>query len=239
MTGTTPADLDALDALEDEDFWAQCRLTTILSSPPRHELVLPGGQVMRLNTGDFFDVETFRVKFIDATGSFPALPEKKTLPFLRDLFRGWLETRSTRALADEASDRGTLIGDIRIALLNAPETDDPIDMLRGALHPREDGSAWVNARVLFERVRRSCPVKVAPAEFYEALSALGMSNLDVQRLGGRGGWRGRVWTVPAELRPEAPEFQGAPELPTAPATPEQGAFDDLLAGPVDPPPLQS
>ena len=189
-----------LDWHEADDFWARCRLRTFLTDPPVHELTLPSGQVLRLKTSDFFDVRRFTLVFIDATGDFPALPEKKPGVFLREAFRGWLHSRSTAHVpAEEASDRGALLGDIRRAISSCPQTEDPRDLDRGAIYTREDGAIWVSARILLERVRRACPAKFAPAEFYLALSALGATNLEVQR---DAGWRGRVWSLPTSLLPE-------------------------------------
>ena len=220
------ADWSAFEA-EQGDFWDSCKLVTVLTDPPRHELKLPGGQVLRLRTPHFFDVERFTIAFVDAVGSFPPLPDKKPGPFLREKFRSWLERRGTKVVAEEAGDLGTLLGDIRMALHACPETDDPRDMDRGAIYAREDGAFWVSARILLERVRRACPVKFGPGDFYSALSELGAKNLDVQR---DGAWRGRAWSLPKELRPEAPALPPAatPTNGTTPHTEPDGLFDDLI-----------
>jgi hypothetical protein len=188
-------------AEEIDDYWSKCRLTTVLTDPPRHELLLPSGQLLRLRTPQFFEVDKFTIVFVDAVGSFPPLPRKNPAGFLREKFRLWLEERATKDVATEASDRGTLLSDIRLALASCPQTDDARDLDRGSLFPREDGTAWVSARVLLERVRRACPVRFSPADFYAGLLDLGFLNLDVQR---EEGWRGRVWSVPRDLCPEKP-----------------------------------
>jgi hypothetical protein len=216
---------------EDVDFWAGCKLTTTLTDPPRHELSLPSGQILRLKTGDFFDVRRFTMVFIDCVGSFPPLPEKKPGVFLRDAFKAWLASRAVVVFAEEeASDRGALVGDIRRAIATCPETEDPRDLDRGALYRRADGDVWVNARILLERVRRACPVKFPPADFYVALASLGAKNLEVQR---DQGWRGRAWLVPHKLLPE-PELLPEKAAPSStivtepePVT-DQGAFDGLI-----------
>jgi hypothetical protein len=210
---------------EDSDFWGTCKLTTTLTDPPRHELLLPSGQVLRLRTSDFFDPKRFTLAFVDSVGSFPPLPEKKPGKFLLECFRKWLDDRVAIAMPDEESgDRGALVGDIRRAIASCPDTDDPRDLDRGALYRREDGSIWVNARILLERVRRACPVKFTPADFYVALTSVGLINLEVKR---EAGWRGRAWSVPPSLIPE-PTLLPEPAATPGPVTePGQGTFDDL------------
>lgn len=215
----------ANDWAEHEAYWGQCKLTTILTEPPRHELTLPDGKTIRLSSSHFFDVTRFRIAFIDAIGRFPPLPEKKPGQFLADKFRGWLIVRTTVVVADEASDRGTLLGDIHLATMSCPEADDPRDMDRGAVYIRPDGAAWVSARMLLERVRRGCPVKFSPGDFYAALQFLGAKNLHVQR---DGTWIGRAWLLPASMRPEAPELPPATKTPpAAPQAPHEPEFEEL------------
>lgn len=226
---------------EREQFWDSCKLTTVLTEPPRHELKLPAGQIVRLRTAQFFDVPGFTVAFVDATGAFPPLPNQRAAAYLKNKFKAWLEARETRYVAEEAGDRGTLLGDIRMAIAASPETDDPRDMDRGALFANPDGSVWVSGRILMERVRRACPVKFTAADFYTALGDLGAKNMDAQRIGL---WRGRAWTVPQALRPELPalpaaEMNGhahhADDLNGGAAVgheePEPGLFDDLIVPP--------
>jgi hypothetical protein len=212
-----------------DDFWSLCKLTTTLTDPPRHELSLPSGHVLRLKTADFFDSKRFTLAFVDVVGSFPPLPEKKAGKFLLEQFRRWLDKRVAIPMPEEESgDRGALWGDIRRAISSCPETDDPRDLDRGALYRREDGAIWINARILLERVRRVCPVKFAPADFYVALGGVGMTNLDVQR---DRGWRGRVWSVPISLIPEPtllPAKHPDTERPSGVTAHPHGAFDDLL-----------
>lgn len=206
---TNESEAPEIEWPELDEFWAKCKLHTILTDPPRHELKLPSGQVLLLRTPQFFDVGRFTMAFIDTVGSFPPLPDKKPAAFLRDMFRTWLESRTVAVFEDEESgDRGILSGDIRRAIASCPETDDPRDIDRGALCQRDGDSVWVSARILLERVRRACPVKFKPADFYVAFDKLGAKNLGVQR---DGGWRGRVWSVPRSLMPEPvmlPEANG-------------------------------
>ena len=223
---------------ETEDFWAQCSLTTLLGEVPTHHLLLPGQQQLVLQTRDFFDVTRFSIAFIDAVGSFPPLPKKKPAPFLRGMFETWLSLRRTIEVhEEEGGARGMLLGDIRRAILALAETDDPRDMARGSIYPRPDGAAWINGRVLLDRVTRSCPTKFTAFEFYSVLTdAGGISLREPQRAEG---WRGRVWLIPAALRPSlevGPD--AAPELPAAapPAPPSDSGpslFGEYLESALD------
>jgi hypothetical protein len=214
------------------DFWDECSLTTVLTDPPQHELTLPGSQVVRLRTASFFNVSAFVIAYVDSVGAFPPLPDKKPGAFLRDLFRRLLADRKTVALADEASDRGTLLDDIRRALCAVPSSDDPADIERGAMFESEDAGHLVSARSLLHRVSRDCPVRFRVTDFYAALATLGLSNLGKKRFGVR---TARVWAVPKDLVPEivvpAVHANGSarPVLPEPGSDPDaQGAFDDLL-----------
>ena len=216
---------DSDDGVGEVDFWGQCSLTRIMTEPPRYELQVPGGKKIMLRTQHFFEPSAFSVVFIDAVGEFPPLPEKKPAAFLRDTFRALLSRRTDLRVADEASDRGTLLSDIRMGLMACPQSDDPQDIDRGAVFvPPGEPGAWVSARSLMARVQRACPVRFSPADFYAALVSVGMVNLDVKR---HEGWRGRVWMVPADLMPT---LESEPRMKGLPAPePTQGAFDDLLA----------
>jgi hypothetical protein len=233
-----PEEAPPIEWADLDDFWSGCHMTTIMTDPPRHELKLPSGQTLRLKTGDFFEVRRFTMVFVDAVGSFPPMPQKKAGAFLLDKFRGWLADRTILNVSDEAGDRGTLMGDIRRAIASCPETDDPKDMERGALYSHSDGAIWVVPRILLERVRRACPIKFTPADFYVALKSLGAENLEAQRAPG---WRGRVWSIPATLRPEPamlPEKTNTNgKAPHAPETPDSEpeiarveAGQEMLAG---------
>lgn len=185
---------------EPEDFWSKCHLHTILTDPPMHQLKLPAGQILRLRTPQFFDAGRFTMAFVDVVGSFPPFPVKKAGPFLLDMFKQWLEARTVGAVEEEESgDRGALLGDIRRAIDSCPETNDPRDLDRGSLYELENGEVWISARILLERVKRACPAKFTPAEFYVAFGDLGAKSLGIQR---DAGWRGRVWSVPRSLLPE-------------------------------------
>jgi hypothetical protein len=211
------------------DYWEECSLRVVLTDPPTFELQLPGegARVVRLRAGHFFNVAKFTLAFVEATLTFPPLPNEKPGAFLMDVFRRLLADRVEVPVAEEAGNRGTMLGDIRLAIAACPEAEDPRDIDRGLLYPSPEGAgAWVNARSLMARTARGCPVKFTPAEFYSALVTIGLSNLGPRR---RDGWQGRVWLVPPSLLPVAPaRMNGAasPEL-QAPVA-EQGAFDDLL-----------
>ena len=219
---------------DDLSYWERCTLTIVHTDPPRHELRLPCGRIMRLKTGDFFDVRRFTILHFDTTISFPPLPEKKQGQFLRALLEQLIAKRTDIEAPAEASDRGMLLSDIGLAIRACPETDEPYDLERGALFRTDDGQVWVNARSLLARVYRSCPVKFKPADFFVALRELGLLDLQVRRIGT---WRGRVWAVPPSILPEvdALETNGHTPPPILEAAfddsePEirQGAFDDLL-----------
>ena len=232
---TETADAEPEESYEDT-YWRECSLRVIMTDPPGFELQLPGaGPVIRLRAAHFFNVPKFTLAFVESTMGFPPLPREKPGVFLQNVFRALLEDRTEVPIADEAGNRGTLLGDIRLAISACPEADDPRDVDRGLLFPAPEGAgAWVNARSLLARTARACPVKFTPSDFYAALVSLGLKNLGPVR---RDGWQGRVWLVPPSLVPVvAPKMNGAatlaPELPPVPAgqldLETAGAFDDLL-----------
>ena len=231
------------------DFWDECSLTVVRTDPPRYELKLPQGLVLRLRVGHWFDVTRFTMAYVDVVGAFPPLPSEKPGGFLKELFQRLLEDRRDVEVAEEASDRGTLLGDIRLGILACPQTDDPRDIDRGNLFSVPDGEgAWLSGRSLLARVARACPVRFTPGDFYAALTELGLTNLGPRR---HDGWQGRVWLVPSALLPTVtvmpaprvpPKLNGhtngtttpaQADLPGIPAESERdveepGAFDDLL-----------
>jgi hypothetical protein len=212
------------------DFWDECSLMTVLTDPPTHELKLPGGQVVRLKTAAFFDVDRFSIAFVDAVGSMPPLPQdpRKQRQFLKEKFAGWLADRTTQVIGPEAGDRGTLMQDIATAIGHCAETEDPPDIDRGAVYLDEAGP-MVSGRLLLERVRRGCAVPFAPAEFYKALVDLGCTNLGDVRLGKPEAWHGRAWRIPAALRPRPPALLAVvATAPEEPATVQPGIFDGLV-----------
>jgi hypothetical protein len=185
--------------VEEPDFWGACLLTCILSDPPRYELKLPAGQTLRLKASHFFNASAFSIAYIEATGAFPPLPQKKAGAYLQDLFRRLLEDKKDIQMPAEASNEGTLLADLRLAILNSPVAEDPHDIDRGGLFQDPEGpGAWVNARCLLAKVQRSCPVKFTPSDFYVAMTKAGLVNLEKRRADA---WRGRVWRVPTDLLP--------------------------------------
>ncbi len=199
LNGHGGVDLATHGLRSEDEYWAGCRLTTIATVPPEHNLTLPCGTVLRLRTGHFFDLARFEIAFIDATGTFPPLPDdrKKARGRLRWMLRVWLAGREVQTLADEASDRGTLLDDIRQAIVDSPRSDDSVDLDRGALVARDSGGALLRVRPLLDRVRHRCPVRFSPADFYSALAELGLTNLGPSHVPGRGTLR--VWLVPQDL----------------------------------------
>jgi hypothetical protein len=194
---------------EQEDFWDRCELTRIMTDPPSYELKLPSGHVLQLRSSHFFKVASFTQAFVDATATFPPLPQKGAGAFLLDVFQRLLESRKDIEMVSEAGEFGTICGDIKLAILACPVSDDPIDIDRGAIFPAPDAEAaggWLNARCLLARVQRACPVKVTPSGFYLALNRLGLRHLGPKRAGG---WQGRVWFVPPALLPHALKSNGA------------------------------
>ena len=192
------------------DFWDGCELQRVMTDPPRYVLTIPGGQAIRLKTRHFFAPAEFSAAYIDVVGAFPPLPEKGKGLFLQDVFRRLLEDRRDVPVADEAGDHGMLLEDIRLSIAACPQSDDPRDLERGALYqPAPHEPAWLNARSLFARVARACPVKFGPGDFYAALSDLGLLSLGPKRAAS---WQGRVWSVPVTL---VAVVSQAPELPDA------------------------
>jgi hypothetical protein len=210
----------------DVDFWGDCLLTRILTDPPQYDLRLPDGKSLRLRTSHFFNVAAFTIAWVDATGTFPPLPQKKPGPFLQDVFRRLLEDRRETMMPAEASARGTLADDIRSAILACPQTDDPNDIPRGSLFLAPDGTgAWLSSRSLLARVGRACPVKFTPADFYLGIVEAGLVDLGKLR---HIGWQGRAWLVPHNLLPAMAEPEAAP-IPALPEPePQRGFFDDML-----------
>jgi hypothetical protein len=227
---SAPPDAPPFEA--EVDYWDSCSLTTVLTDPPTHELALPSGRTLRLRTSHFFDLRQFRIAYIDAVGVFPPLPREKAGAFLQELFERLLTDRKTVEVAEEAGNRGTLLGDIRLAIRACPETEDPRDLERGSLLVHEDGTTWVNARTLLARVSRACPVRFTPGDFYSALRDVGLTNLGVQRVGT---WVGRVWLVPGALLPVValPEHTNGAvhqrlEEHAGDFIAQPGIFDDLI-----------
>lgn len=184
------------DTEEMFEWWADSKLRTILTEPRRHELTVPGGMVLRLQTSDFLSVGRFAAKYLDAVGAFPPLPDKNGGRFLRALTTRWFAEREVVAATAEAGERGILMLDIETALRGAPESDDGLDLERGSIVMRPPAGGLFIPRVLLDRVRRGCPVKFTPSDFYEALDALGCENQNAVRIGH---WRGRVWLAPTRL----------------------------------------
>jgi len=187
-------------------WWNKCKLRSTLSDPPVHTLTTPAGAIV-VPTEAMLSPAKLRVAFIDGLGLLPPLPEKNAPAFLREQWRVLLRKRETIAAVLEASNRGTLRSDVAIALRHCPPSDDGLDMERGAiLEVRGEDTRvterLVNARVLYERVRRACPIRFTPAEFYVVLQELGCEHIEKRRVGK---WRGRCWSVPAELVEDPPE----------------------------------
>ena len=216
----------------DVDFWERCEIRRYMTEPPRYDLHLPGGQVVAgLKTWQFFDATALEIRYIEATGAFPPLPEKRPGKFLREMFKRLLERRVDVEVAAEASAAGSLLDEVRMVVRACAQGGEPEDMAHGAtfLVPDTDadcaGEIWINSRELLTKVQRSSPFKFDAPEFYLALQAAGLRNRGVQRMLG---WRGRVWTVPPELFATA--APPPPPPPAAPA-PEPGFFDELLKQP--------
>jgi hypothetical protein len=227
-------DVDADESLDTFDWWAETKLRTIMTEPRRHELLVPGGGVVRLETADFLSTSRFSVKYLDAVGSFPPLPEKGAGKFLRALATNWFSSREVVEASAEAGDRGILLLDIETLLRSAPESDDGLDLERGSVILRPPAGALFVARYLLDRVRRACPVKITPSDFYAALDTLGCENQNVVRIGH---WRGRVWLAPMKLvRPDDtaedpsrchatdPQANGTSALKHAVTPPRDGMF---------------
>ena len=211
-------------------WWLKCHLTTTLSEPRCHELTVPSGARFTLSVEQMLNSAKIRTRMLDAIGELPPLPPRNAADFLREVWADLFRKRTTLTEVAEASAAGALSADIQMILRNAPETDDPADLERGAIGLREnDGARLFNGRVILERTRRVCPVSFVPADFYAALRRLGCESFDSTRWGG---WRGRAWIAPTRL------FQVAPELPatesgtirTAPPPDLDPAIDDWNAG---------
>ena len=178
-------------------WWLKCELTTTLSEPRVHELRVPSGASFVLSTEQMLNSAKVRTRMLDAIGELPPLPPKNAADFLREVWTELFKKRKTVAEVAEASASGLLRADIQMVLRNAPETEDPKDLERGAVGLREnDGAHLFSGRVMLERVRRICPVAFSPSEFYAALRALGCNSFDSTRWGG---WRGRAWVAPSSL----------------------------------------
>lgn len=232
---TDPPELDPPSGLENAELW------WYLSDPPALELHLANGVIVRhLTVAHFFDVTKFSVAYVSAARAAPPLPDTKQGPFLRAAFYRLLEHRHEIAQVAEASDEGSMLADIRLAILACPRSDAPEDIDHGAIYlvpddaPTGAGEAWINARTLQARVVRACLVRFGPADYYRALQQLGLASLGPRR---SLGWQGRVWSVPPSLLPAARTNALAPVVAPQPPPPAQlplgssgaeGAFDDPL-----------
>lgn len=186
-----------------DKWWEALKLRTVLTEPRRHELVFPDGRAMRLTASDFLSVAQFSAKYLDAVGSFPELPKKKPAVFLRDISAYWFEHREEIFEVDEASDAGALREDICVCLRSAPESDNGDDIGRGAIIPRPPAGALFAPRPMLDRIRRSCPIKFTPADFYDALRRLGCTSQGKLRIDA---WQGRAWLVPQFILDDSTEL---------------------------------
>jgi hypothetical protein len=186
--------------LEDhpQAWWLRCKLCTTLSEPRVHELTTPGGAKLTLTTDVMLSPSKLRAHMLDAIGILPPLPPKKRPVFLEEMWSELFARRETITPVKEASDQGTINSDIVSALRRMSRSNDPVDLELGAVVEVEGKEGrYFLARGLYERVRRSLPVKLTPAQFYGELHRLGCQNHEAVRIGKT--WRGRAWSAPADL----------------------------------------
>lgn len=205
-------------------WWLACKLTTTLSEPRVHSLLVPSGSRVTLSTEQMLSAPKLRTRMLDAIGELPPLPAKNVPDFLREIWSELFAKRDTIHEVAEATPAGTLAADIRMVLRYAPQTEEPRDLERGSVGVREkDGARMFNARIFMERVRRICPVPFSPAEFYAALRTIGCEHEPSVRWGS---WRGRAWLAPSSLfdenRPELPEIAADENDAAEPPLPEPG-----------------
>jgi len=195
MNGTSPHELPEDPELAALEWWAKCNLRTTTSEPRVHVLTLPDGKSLELSTVQMLNPTMIRARMLDQVGVLPPLPSKGAAAFLRVVFAEIFSRREKVDAPEEASEEGTLRGDVEAVLRGAPRSDDPRDIERGAF-VLIDGDMMFSARMVYERVRRVCPVKVTPQALYAALIAVGCSTRGKVR---SKGWRGRAWAAPAQL----------------------------------------
>ena len=195
---------DEHGALACDDFWARCRLVRYETQPPRFELALPDGRLVRGLGSGSFSAKALTRAFIDSVNEFPPLPARKQTSFVVQQFQRLLSGCEKRFVSDEAGDEGQLLADIADVLRAMREAAEPEDLHHGrtlyrvADHADADlvGRLVFMSRYVLESCMRIAASKFRVADFYCGLATLGCRSLGQRRVLG---FKGKLWSAPDSL----------------------------------------